>query len=111
MQQILAAWQACERRLKSTNSLVLINNVTDVRDHLARLVPPGFVTATGLRRLPDLMRYLVAEDRRLQQMPTNVQRDTTRMEKVHEMQDEYAWLLEQLPQEGPCPRRSWTSAG
>lgn len=104
VQQILAAWQACERRLKSTNSLVLINNVTDVRDHLARLMPPGFVTATGLRRLPDLMRYLVAEDRRLQQMPTNVQRDTTRMEKVHEMQDEYAWLLEQLPQGRPVPQ-------
>ncbi|MFD0013430.1 ATP-dependent RNA helicase HrpA [[Kitasatospora] papulosa] len=104
VQQILAAWQACERRLKATNSLVLINNVTDVRDHLARLVPPGFVTATGLPRLPDLMRYLVAEDRRLQQMPTNVQRDTTRMEKVHEMQDEYAWLLEQLPQGRPVPK-------
>lgn len=104
VQQILAAWQACERRLKSTNSLVLINNVTDVRDHLARLVPSGFVTLTGLRRLPDLMRYLVAEDRRLQQMPTNVQRDTTRMEKVHEMQDEYAWLLEQLPQGRPVPQ-------
>ncbi|MGZ2360058.1 ATP-dependent RNA helicase HrpA [Streptomyces sp. 372A] len=104
VQQILAAWQACERRLKATNSLVLINNVTDVRDHLARLMPPGFVTATGLRRLPDLMRYLVAEDRRLQQMPTNVQRDTTRMEKVHEMQDEYAWLLEQLPRGRPVPQ-------
>ncbi|MFC8533009.1 ATP-dependent RNA helicase HrpA [Streptomyces sp. NPDC057249] len=104
VQQILAAWQACERRLKTTNSLVLINNVTDVRDHLARLMPPGFVTATGLRRLPDLMRYLVAEDRRLQQMPTNVQRDTTRMEKVHEMQDEYAWLLEQLPKGRPVPQ-------
>lgn len=104
VQQILAAWQACERRLKATNSLVLINNVTDVREHLARLVPAGFVTLTGLRRLPDLMRYLVAEDRRLQQMPTNVQRDTTRMEKVHEMQDEYAWLLEQLPQGRPVPQ-------
>ncbi|MFG2568857.1 ATP-dependent RNA helicase HrpA [Streptomyces sp. NPDC048567] len=104
VQQILAAWQACERRLKATNSLVLINNVTDVRDHLARLMPPGFVTATGLRRLPDLMRYLVAEDRRLQQMPTNVQRDTTRMDKVHEMQDEYAWLLEQLPKGRPVPQ-------
>ena len=58
------------------------------------------------------MRYLVAADRRLQQMPTDVQRDTTRMEKVHEMQDEYAWLLEQLPA-GPAGarRRSWTSAG
>ncbi|WP_282689688.1 MULTISPECIES: ATP-dependent RNA helicase HrpA [unclassified Streptomyces] len=106
VQQILAAWQACERRLKSTNSLALVANVTDVREQLARLVPPGFVTATGLRRLPDLMRYLVAADRRLQQMPTAVQRDTTRMEKVHEMQDEYAWLLEQFPQGRPVPQEA-----
>ncbi|MCX4395196.1 ATP-dependent RNA helicase HrpA [Streptomyces sp. NBC_01767] len=104
VQQVLAAWQACERRLKATNSLVLVNNVTDARDQLAALMPPDFVTRTGLRRLPDLMRYLVAVDRRLQQMPTAVQRDTTRMEKVHEMQDEYAWLLEQLPQGRPVPQ-------
>ncbi|UYQ63090.1 ATP-dependent RNA helicase HrpA [Streptomyces peucetius] len=104
VQQILAAWQACERRLKATNSLVLISNVQDVRDQLAALVPAGFVTRTGLRRLPDLMRYLIAVDRRLQQMPTAVQRDTTRMEKVHEMQDEYAWLLEQMPQGRPVPQ-------
>ncbi|MEU6945750.1 ATP-dependent RNA helicase HrpA [Streptomyces sp. NPDC046316] len=104
VQQILAAWQACERRLKATNSLALIDNLADVREQLAWLMPAGFVTRAGLRRLPDLMRYLVAVDRRLQQMPTGVQRDTTRMEKVHEMQDEYAWLLEQLPKGRPVPK-------
>ncbi|MEU0435753.1 ATP-dependent RNA helicase HrpA [Streptomyces sp. NPDC006290] len=103
VQQVLAAWQACERRLKGVRSATLLANLTDVRGQLDALVKPGFVTATGLRRLPDLMRYLVAADRRLQQMPTGVQRDTSRMEKVHEMQDEYAWLLEQLPQGRPVP--------
>lgn len=105
VQQVLAAWQACERRLKGIQSPTLLANLTDVRTQLNALVKPGFVTATGLRRLADLMRYLVAADRRLQQMPTNVQRDTTRMEKVHEMQDEYAWLLEQLPQGRPVPQQ------
>lgn len=103
VQQVLAAWQACERRLKAVRSPALLPNLQDVRKQLDALVKPGFVTATGLRRLPDLMRYLVAADRRLQQMPTNVQRDTTRMEKVHEMQDEYAWLLEQMPKGRPVP--------
>uniref|UniRef100_A0AAU3HYA1 RNA helicase n=1 Tax=Streptomyces sp. NBC_01393 TaxID=2903851 RepID=A0AAU3HYA1_9ACTN len=103
VQQVLAAWQACERRLKGVRSPTLLANLADVRGQLDALVKPGFVTATGLRRLPDLMRYLVAADRRLQQMPTGVQRDTSRMEKVHEMQDEYAWLLEQLPQGRPVP--------
>ncbi|WP_267245422.1 ATP-dependent RNA helicase HrpA [Streptomyces sp. PR69] len=104
VEQILAAWQACERRLKSVNSPVLLANVQDVREQLAALMPAGFVTATGLKRLPDLMRYLVAADRRLAQMPTGVQRDTTRMQKVQDMQDEYAWLLEQLPKGRPTPR-------
>ncbi|MFE0738736.1 ATP-dependent RNA helicase HrpA [Streptomyces sp. NPDC058855] len=103
VQQVLAAWQACERRLKATNSPALLANLKDVRDQLSWLMPPGFVTRTGLKRLPDLMRYLVAVDRRLQQMPTGVQRDTTRMEKVHEMLDEYAWLLEQMPRGRPVP--------
>ncbi|MET9761234.1 ATP-dependent RNA helicase HrpA [Streptomyces sp. NPDC006372] len=103
VQQVLAAWQACERRLKAVRSPALLPNLQDVREQLDALVKPGFVTAAGLRRLPDLMRYLVAADRRLQQMPTNVQRDTTRMQKVHEMQDEYAWLLEQMPQGRPVP--------
>ncbi|MDQ1018122.1 ATP-dependent RNA helicase HrpA [Streptomyces afghaniensis] len=103
VQQVLAAWQACERRLKAVRSPALLPNLQDVRQQLDALVKPGFVTEAGLRRMPDLMRYLVAADRRLQQMPTNVQRDTTRMQKVHEMRDEYAWLLEQMPQGRPVP--------
>ncbi|MFD7689850.1 ATP-dependent RNA helicase HrpA [Streptomyces sp. NPDC059781] len=105
VQQVLAAWQACERRLKGVRSPALLPNLQDVRGQLDGLVRPGFVTEAGLRRLPDLMRYLVAADRRLQQMPSNVQRDSTRMAKVHEMRDEYAWLLEQLPQGRPVPRQ------
>ncbi|MFF3345631.1 ATP-dependent RNA helicase HrpA [Streptomyces sp. NPDC002779] len=105
VEQVLAAWQACERRLKAVRSPALLANLTDVRKQLDGLVKPGFVTAAGIRRLPDLMRYLVAVDRRLQQMPANAQRDTTRMEKVHEMQDEYAWLLEQMPRGRPVPEQ------
>ncbi|MEW2525377.1 ATP-dependent RNA helicase HrpA [Streptomyces sp. NPDC047071] len=104
VQQVLAAWQACERRLKSTRSPALLANLQDVREQLDGLIKPGFVTGTGIRRLQDLMRYMVAADRRLQQMPANAQRDTTRMEKVREMRDEYAWLLEQLPQGRPVPQ-------
>jgi ATP-dependent helicase HrpA len=104
VRQVLAAWQAAERRLRATTSPALLANTTDVREQLAALVKPGFVTETGIGRLPDLMRYLVAVDRRLQQMPANVQRDTTRMEKVHDMRDEYAWLLEQLPRGRPVPQ-------
>ncbi|MGP3954215.1 ATP-dependent RNA helicase HrpA [Streptomyces sp. 7N604] len=104
VQEVLAAWQSCERRLKATKSLTLVPALTDIREQLDGLIKPGFVTAHGARRLPDLLRYLVAVDRRLTQLPTGVQRDTARMAKVREMQDEYAWLLEQLPRGKPVPR-------
>ena len=104
VQQVLAAWQSCERRLKDTRSPVLLANAADVREQLTALVHPGFVTEAGLKRLPDVMRYLVAADRRLQQMPTAAQRDTTRMEKVREIQTEYAELLAAQPKGRPVPR-------
>ncbi|TJZ42299.1 ATP-dependent RNA helicase HrpA [Streptomyces piniterrae] len=103
VQEVLAAWQACERRLKATTFPSLLPSLTDVKEQLAALIKPGFVTAHGAKRLPDLMRYLVAADRRLQQLPTNAERDRSRMAKIKEMQDEYAWLLEQFPQGRPVP--------
>ncbi|PGH49225.1 ATP-dependent RNA helicase HrpA [Streptomyces sp. Ru87] len=106
VREVLAAWHACEQRLRSITSPVLAASLTDVREQLAALVKPGFVTEHGVRRLPDLMRYLVAADRRLQQLPANAERDRSRMAKIKEMQDEYAWLLEQFPPGRPVPEKA-----
>ncbi|MEV6110210.1 ATP-dependent RNA helicase HrpA [Streptomyces sp. NPDC051940] len=104
VQEVLAAWHAAEGRLRTLKSPVLLESLQDVRDQLAWLIKPGFVTAHGVGRLPDLMRYLIAADRRLQQLPTNVERDRSRMAKVKEMNDEYLWLLEQQPAGRPVPQ-------
>ncbi|WP_030367057.1 ATP-dependent RNA helicase HrpA [Streptomyces roseoverticillatus] len=106
VQEVLAAWQACERRLKATTSLSLMPSLSDVKEQLAGLIKPGFVTEHGVRRLPDLLRYLVAVDRRLTQLPANADRDRARMAKVKEVQDEHAWLLEQFPKGRPVPREA-----
>ncbi|MDT0345052.1 ATP-dependent RNA helicase HrpA [Streptomyces litchfieldiae] len=103
VREVLTAWQACERRLATVTSPVLRPAREDVRAQLDALVGPGFVTAHGARRLPDLLRYLTAADRRLQQLPHQVEKDRARMAKIHEMRDEYAWLLEQFPPGRPVP--------
>ncbi|MFI7273714.1 ATP-dependent RNA helicase HrpA [Streptomyces sp. NPDC049879] len=103
VREVLSAWQACERRLRSLTSQVLLPARADVRQQLDGLVRPGFVTAHGARRLADVLRYLTAVDRRLQQLPHQAERDAARMAKVHEMRDEYAWLLEQFPPGRPVP--------
>ncbi|GHH64970.1 ATP-dependent helicase [Streptosporangium violaceochromogenes] len=71
--------------------------VEDIRDQVADLVYPGFVTATGFRRLPDLLRYLKGAERRLERLPGDRFRDEERMHKVHDIEDEYHELVEGLP--------------
>jgi len=104
VQEVLAAWHSCEQRLRTLTSPALAESVADVREQLERLVCPGFVTLHGAGRLPDLLRYLVAADRRLQQLPNNAERDRSRTAKVREMWDEYLWLLEQFPEGRPVPQ-------
>ncbi|WP_037866506.1 ATP-dependent RNA helicase HrpA [Streptomyces sp. NRRL S-1868] len=104
VREVMAAWHAVEDRLRATTSPVLAESVADVRAQLDRLIAPGFVTEHGAGRLPDLLRYLIAADRRLQQLPHHVERDRTRMAKVREMWDEYLWLLEQYPPGRPVPQ-------
>nr|BEK66971.1 ATP-dependent RNA helicase HrpA [Kitasatospora purpeofusca] len=93
----LIAFHKATTRLKSVSSPVLLNAVNDIRLHLASLVHPGFVTATGWQRLPDLKRYLLAVDRRLEALPNHPQRDAQQLLKVQEVQQAYGELLAAVP--------------
>ncbi|MFJ4094528.1 ATP-dependent RNA helicase HrpA [Kitasatospora sp. NPDC089913] len=93
----LIAFHRATTRLKSVSSPVLLNAVNDIRLHLASLVHPGFVTATGWQRLPDLKRYLLAVDRRLEALPNHPQRDAQQLLKVQQVQQAYGELLAAVP--------------
>lgn len=84
-------------QLASTTSPALAPAVTDMRDQVADLVYPGFVTATGRRRLPDLARYLEAVQHRLAKLAENPRRDAERMAEVQRLEESYDRLLEDLP--------------
>ncbi|MGP3971990.1 ATP-dependent RNA helicase HrpA [Streptomyces sp. 6N223] len=103
VREVLAAWQACERRLATLTSPVLRESVADVRQQLGGLVHDGFVTGHGAARLPDLLRYLTAADRRLQQLPHHAERDAARLAKVRQLREAYAGLLASLPPGQPVP--------
>lgn len=93
----LIAFQKASTRLKSVSSPVLLTAVNDVRLHLASLIHRGFVTDTGWQRLPDLKRYLLAVDRRLEALPNHPQRDLLHLQKVQQVQQAYGELLASLP--------------
>ncbi|MEV7013105.1 ATP-dependent RNA helicase HrpA [Streptosporangium sp. NPDC051022] len=94
VQDILKVWHTVVTLLPEGGSTPAIE---DIRDQVADLVYAGFVTETGYRRLPDLLRYLKGAQRRLEKLPDDRFRDTERMHKVHDIEDDYHELVEKLP--------------
>ncbi|MEV4478278.1 ATP-dependent RNA helicase HrpA [Micromonospora coxensis] len=97
VRKVLAAAYAVEQRLGATRNLAVVAALADIRAQLTGLVHAGFITETGYARLPDLLRYLTAVDRRLDRLPGNPQRDKQQQDRIAVVQKEYADLLAALP--------------
>ncbi|MFI0483587.1 ATP-dependent RNA helicase HrpA [Actinomadura sp. 9N215] len=96
VERVLAESHEVDRRVRGTASLTLVPALTDVRARLGALVHPGFVTATGWARLPDLPRYLRALQVRLDKLPENPGRDRTLAQQVDVLTQEYEQALRRL---------------
>ncbi|NBE84223.1 ATP-dependent RNA helicase HrpA [Micromonospora rubida] len=103
VRQVLAAGYAVEQRLGKTQNLAVVAALADIRVQLSGLVHAGFITEAGYARLPDLLRYLTAIERRLDRLPGNPQRDRQQQDRIAVVQKEYADLLAALP---PSRRQS-----
>jgi ATP-dependent helicase HrpA len=86
-----------EASLAATPSPPVRAAFTDLRTQLAGLIHPGFVTETGARRLPDLVRYLRGMSRRLEKMPEALGRDAERMAVVQGVGEDYQQTVADLP--------------
>ena len=101
---VLDAAREVERRLEPlAASAALAPAREDVERQLARLVPAGFVSATGAERLADVERYLRAAARRLERLPDAPAPDRDRMRAVQELEAAYAARLESWPRGRPVP--------
>ncbi len=83
--------------VSSMSSLVLLPALADVRAQVDGLVGPGFVTAAGAARLPDLLRYLRAAVVRLERLPSDVVRDRDLMGTVQRLAAEHDRVVASLP--------------
>jgi ATP-dependent helicase HrpA len=96
VQRILSSALTVETRLAELTAPVLAPAVADVQVQLAGLLGPGFVTATGAQRLPDLVRYLHAIVRRLDKLPRDPDRDAGWMHRVAAVTQAYRQLRAHL---------------
>ncbi|HEX9359432.1 MAG TPA: ATP-dependent RNA helicase HrpA [Streptosporangiaceae bacterium] len=86
-----------ETSLAGTPSPPVRAAFADLRAQLSGLIYPGFIAATGARRLPDLVRYLRGMSRRLEKMPEALGRDAERMAAVQQVTADYQQALADLP--------------
>ena len=88
---------AAGARLEDNYAEVLRPAVADMRAQLSGLIYPGFVTATGYRRLPHLSRYLRGIERRLDKLPENPSRDAANMAIARRMEQACRQAVAELP--------------
>ncbi|MDQ4008214.1 MAG: DUF3418 domain-containing protein, partial [Actinomycetota bacterium] len=91
---VLSAADTLRQRLEQMTAPALRPAVQDVQAQMRGLLHPGFVTGTGLARLPDLSRYLRAVQLRLDRLPTAVHRDLEQMDRVQALEDALDTRLE-----------------
>ncbi|MCL2896767.1 ATP-dependent RNA helicase HrpA [Brenneria tiliae] len=99
VEQILTAVFAINKRLKGRVDMSMALALSDIKSQLNGLVFRGFVTANGWRRLPDVLRYLQAIERRLEKLAQDAHRDRAQMLKVEQVRQAWRQWCDKLPAE------------
>jgi ATP-dependent helicase HrpA len=89
VEKVLRAAQSAEVQLRGLTGPSQAPSVADVRAQIAALIHPGFVAETGRARLPDLVRYLQAVEKRVEKLLLDPGRDRVRMAVVTDVRREY----------------------
>ncbi|GHF88513.1 ATP-dependent helicase HrpA [Amycolatopsis bartoniae] len=95
VEQILRAANDVETTLADARGPA--ESLADIRKQLDALVFPGFVTATGFDRLPNLVRYLRAIERRVDKLGNAAAKDVELLRDVQWLQEEYQRAVDALP--------------
>ncbi len=95
--EILGLAHDASARVAGTAEPAVLATYVDIREQLAALIRPGFVTEAGRDRLPHLRRYLRAIAVRLDALPHGAARDQQRLAEVTQVQAEVDSWLRGLP--------------
>jgi ATP-dependent helicase HrpA len=103
VERVLAVTGEVEARLAELTNPAFAPAAADVRAQLDALVYPGWVTATGRRRLPDVLRYVRAMALRLDRLPGDLAADAARMESLARVTEAWRRVADRPPATRPDP--------
>lgn len=101
VEQILTLTHQLNQRLKGKMDFTMAFALSDIKSQITGLIYQGFVQKSGYARLPDLLRYLQAIDKRMDKLAQDVNRDRAAMLRVEQVQQAYQQLLAKLPKSKP----------
>jgi ATP-dependent helicase HrpA len=97
VERVLSVAGEVEGRLAELTNPAFSPAAADLRAQLDALVYPGWVTATGRARLPDIHRYLRAMVHRLDRLPGDLARDADNMATVARITTAWNEAVRQSP--------------
>ena len=101
VEQILTLTHQLNQRLKGKMDFTMAFALSDMKSQISGLIYQGFVQKSGYARLPDLLRYLQAIDKRMDKLTQDVNRDRAAMLRVEQVQQAYQQLFAKLPKSKP----------
>ena len=101
VEQILTLTHQLNQRLKGKMDFTMAFALSDMKSQITGLIYQGFVQKSGYARLPDLLRYLQAIDKRMDKLAQDVNRDRAAMLRVEQVQQAYQQLLAKQPKSKP----------
>ena len=101
VEQILTLTHQLNQRLKGKMDFTMAFALSDMKSQISGLIYQGFVQKSSYARLPDLLRYLQAIDKRMDKLAQDVNRDRAAMLRVEQVQQAYQQLLAKLPKSKP----------
>ena len=85
------------KKLKGKIDFTMAFALSDIKSQVEGLIFKGFATECGWKKLPDILRYLKAIERRMEKLPIDPNRDRLQMLKVEAVYNDYRELLNKIP--------------
>ncbi|EGR2838415.1 ATP-dependent RNA helicase HrpA [Vibrio cholerae] len=97
VETILTTAYNINKRLKGKVDFTMAFALSDVKAQIEGLIFSGFATECGWKRLPDILRYMRAIERRMEKLPIDPNKDRLHMLKIESVANKYKELLNKSP--------------
>jgi len=104
VEKILLVGHKISKQLKGKISFDMIQANAYIKAHLDSLIYKGFVSECGIDRLPDIYRYVLALEKRLEKIKIDANKDRMNQIDLDKIYDLYDKLTDKYPKELPIPK-------